>query len=222
MKKFTIFLLIGILSVSFNSLSAQSTAKKPGSGLIEITPLIGYQFGGRVNFYEGEFKMDDNMNFGVDINFLVRQNQRFEISYSRMSTQAHFRPYNTFIGDYNRWDGDVNINYILIGSHTEIPLSEKLRLFGGVSVGATILGVPQTNVSDVWRFGLGVTGGVKIAVNDRIGIRLQGRLLMPMYFAGVGFYAGIGTGGASSGLSMNGGVIAFQGDFQGGLYFKLK
>jgi len=45
---------------------------------------------------------------------------------------------------------------------------------------------------------------MKIYINDRIGVRLQGRMLMPMYFAGIGFYAGIGTGGTSSGLSLNG------------------
>ena len=245
MRKFTLLFLVSILSISFNNLAAQTetstkqeetqqqpaanqqqTAPKPapkksGPSKIEITPLIGYQFGGRVKFYEGEFKMDNNMNFGVDVNFLVRQNHRFEISYSIMKTQAHFRPYNTFVGDYKLWDGDVNIHYLLIGSHSELPVGEKLTLFGGVSLGASILGVSEPGISDVWRFGLGVTGGMKIAVSDRIGIRLQGRFLMPMYFAGVGFYAGIGTGGASSGLSMNGGVIAFQGDFQGGLYFML-
>ncbi|RUA28788.1 MAG: hypothetical protein DSY76_04090 [Bacteroidetes bacterium] len=243
MKKITLLFLISILSVGFNTLTAQSDVlsnsqepthtqttsqqqqmapKKSAPSLIEITPLVGYQFGGRVRFYEGDFKMDDNMNFGVDINFLVRQNHRIEIAYSLMKTQAHFRPYTTFIGDYDLWDGDVNINYILIGSHSELPVSEKVTLFGGVSLGASILTVSEPGISDVWRFGMGVTGGMKVAISDRIGIRLQGRLLMPMYFAGVGFYAGIGTGGASSGLSMNGGVLAFQGDFQGGLYFMLK
>jgi hypothetical protein len=67
------------------------------------------------------------------------------------------------------------------------------------------------------RFAMGVTGGMKIMFSDRVGIRLQGRLLMPTYFAGVGFY--VGTGG--SGLSMNAGSVMFQGDFQGGLVFSL-
>jgi len=213
MKKFTLALLIGLLSLSFNSAQAQTENK------IELTPVVGFQFGGRVHYYEGDFKMDDAMNFGVNMNFLVRQNHRFEISYSLMKTQGHFVPFNSYIGDYRRWDGDINIHYIMLGSHSEYPVSEKLILFGGVSVGASILGVYEPGVSDVWRFGMGITGGLKIPISDRIGIRLQGRLLMPMYFAGVGFYAGIGTGGASSGLSMNGGVIAFQGDFQGGLVF---
>jgi hypothetical protein len=212
MKKITIALLIGLMSLSFNTVQAQIENK------IELAPMVGYQFGGEVHYYEGDFRMDNSMNFGVNLNFLVRQNHRFEITYSLMKTQGHFRPYSSYIGDYRSWDGDINIHYILIGSHSELPVSEKVILFGGVSVGASILGVYESGVSDVWRFGMGVTGGLKIPISDKVGIRLQGRLLMPMYFAGVGFYAGIGTGGASTGLSMNGGVVAFQGDFQGGLY----
>jgi hypothetical protein len=200
------------MSLSFNTVQAQIENK------IELAPMVGYQFGGEVHYYEGDFRMDNSMNFGVNLNFLVRQNHRFEITYSLMKTQGHFRPYSSYIGDYRSWDGDINIHYILIGSHSELPVSEKVILFGGVSVGASILGVYESGVSDVWRFGMGVTGGLKIPISDKVGIRLQGRLLMPMYFAGVGFYAGIGTGGASTGLSMNGGVVAFQGDFQGGLY----
>jgi hypothetical protein len=196
MKKITIALLIGLMSLSFNTVQAQIENK------IELAPMVGYQFGGEVHYYEGDFRMDNSMNFGVNLNFLVRQNHRFEITYSLMKTQGHFRPYSSYIGDYRSWDGDINIHYILIGSHSELPVSEKVILFGGVSVGASILGVYESGVSDVWRFGMGVTGGLKIPISDKVGIRLQGRLLMPMYFAGVGFYAGIGTGGASNGFSI--------------------
>ena len=59
--------------------------------------------------------------------------------------------------------------------------------------------------------------GVKLMFSDRVGIMLRGRLMMPMTFAGVGFYAG--TGGA--GLTMNSWVAPLQGDFNGGLIIKL-
>jgi hypothetical protein len=53
--------------------------------------------------------------------------------------------------------------------------------------------------------------------NDVVGIMLRGRLLMPMYFGGLGIYAG--TGG--SGVSVNSVVAPLQGDFNGGLLIKL-
>jgi len=213
MKKFIIILLVGLLSFSFNSVKAQIENQ------FEISPFIGCQLGGRVKFYEGDFKMQNAMNYGLSINYIVQQNHRIEVSYSLMKTTASLRSYYSYSGDPFSWDGNINVHYILIGSHSELPIGERLILFGGASVGLSILDVYEPGVTDFWRFGLGITGGLKIPISDRIGIRLQGRLLMPMYFAGVGFYAGIGTGGSSSGLSMNAGVIAFQGDFQGGLIF---
>jgi len=213
MKKITIIFLIGLLSLSFTKAQAQGESK------FELAPVVGYQFGGHVNFYEGEFRIQDGMNYGLYANVLVRQNHRIEFGYSMMSTKASFRPYGTFLGDYNSWDGDVNVNYFLIGSHSEMPVSEKVILFGGASLGATYMSVNTPGMDDVWRFAVGIGAGMKVMFTDRVGIRLQGRLLMPMYFAGVGFYAGIGTGGASSGLSLNTGSVIFQGDFQGGLVF---
>ena len=56
-----------------------------------------------------------------------------------------------------------------------------------------------------------------LMVSDRIGIMARGRLMMPMTFAGAGFY--FGSGG--SGLSLNSWVAPFQGDFNAGLVFKL-
>ena len=44
---------------------------------------------------------------------------------------------------------------------------------------------------------------------------------VPIYFQGVGFYTGIGTGGVSSGLSLNTGSYFVQGGFSAGVFFKL-
>jgi hypothetical protein len=54
-------------------------------------------------------------------------------------------------------------------------------------------------------------------LSDKVGIMARGRLLMPMTFGSAGFY--VGTGG--SGLSLNSWVAPFQGDFNGGLVFKI-
>ena len=36
---------------------------------IEITPMVGYQFGGKVNFIQGDLKVQDNMNYGGIISY---------------------------------------------------------------------------------------------------------------------------------------------------------
>ena len=54
--------------------------------------------------------------------------------------------------------------------------------------------------------------------SERIGLNLQGNLMVPVQWGG--FYVGVGSGGASSGVSLNSTTIV--GGFSGGLVFKLK
>jgi hypothetical protein len=58
--------------------------------------------------------------------------------------------------------------------------------------------------------------GIKYFFSDKVGIRLQGAFMMPMYFSGVGFY--FGSGG--SGLTTYSAVPMLQGNFNGGLIFR--
>jgi hypothetical protein len=220
MKKITLIILIGFLSLSFTKVQAQ------GEKSIELAPMVGFQFGGHLYFYEGEFRIDNAMNYGLNANVLIRQDHRIEFSWSMMPTTAKFIVDPYFSGDFSSWRGDVNVHYFLLGSHSEYHVSDAVILFGGVSLGASwydagdiryISSNKPAPIDDMVRFAMGVTGGMKIMFSERVGIRLQGRLLMPTYFAGVGFY--IGTGG--SGLSLNSGSVMYQGDFQGGLVFSL-
>lgn len=221
MRKITLALLIGIISFTFANLNAQNDSKA------ELSAVVGYQFGGHMNFYEGEFRIDNGMNYGFMANVLVRHAQRIEFSYSFMPTSFKFTP-EPFAGTgYRPWKGDGTLHYFMVGSHSEYNTGGALSLFGGINLGAAWMatssaqytdGTPGNyDVEDVVRFAFGFTGGLKIALGNKVGIRLQGRLLMPTYFAGVGFY--LGTGG--SGLSLNSGAVLFEGDFQGGLYLML-
>ncbi len=58
-------------------------------------------------------------------------------------------------------------------------------------------------------------------ISDRVGIMARGRLMLPMVFGGVGGYVGIGSGGTSGGLTLNSYAAIAQGDFNGGLIFRL-
>ena len=65
---------------------------------------------------------------------------------------------------------------------------------------------------------ISLAGGVKIKASERVGLRLQARLLMPLYYAGT--YFTFGTGG--SGVSMAGGIKGVQGDFTAALVINLR
>jgi len=44
--------------------------------------------------------------------------------------------------------------------------------------------------SDTWRFAMTFGGGAKIFFSDKLGIRLQARLMVPVFFSGAGMYVG--------------------------------
>lgn len=188
---------------------------------LEVTPMGGYFWGGKVKFYEGEINMHDGGNFGIIAGAPTMKGNFVELSYSFTGSTAEFRPYSSFSG-YDRVTADLNTHYILLGTYQQIETGGKVVPFIGINLGATIFDYDYPNSTNLWRFAMGIGGGIKYYISDKIGIRIQGRFLMPMYFAGMGFYAGIGTGGASTGLSMNAGAIAYQGDVSGGLIFRLK
>lgn len=209
MKSLKIFLLVLILS----PLSVLSQ--------IEIAPSVGYMFGGRLNYYQGELKIYDDVNYNVslivpDVSF----DTDLEISYTRMDTRAKFRS-NYIDPDIKDANFDLSVNYIQVGAlkafnHND----EKLQPFGSFSLGATIFS-PKSDVDDTWQFSITLGMGTKYWITDRVGIIIRGRIMMPMVFGGVGGYYGIGSGGSGGGLTVNTYTTILQGDFSGGLIFSL-
>ena len=204
--KITAIIALAFLLVTPETISAQ--------GKIEITPLVGYQFGGKFRMYEGDLKIKDDMNYGLAISTEMAQDTRLEFIWTSMQTSADFRPYYGYdyldIGRFN-----LNINYYQIGGIREFPKGGAIVPFGSFTLGAVQFTPSDVNVSESWRFSIALGGGAKFWLSDRIGIRLQGRLLMPLYFQGVSLYAG--TGGA--GMGVGAGVPILQGDFMAGLIF---
>ncbi len=189
---------------------------------LEISPYFGYYWGGHVNFFQGVFNMHDGPDYGLSVGVPTIKGNTLELQYSYSKTTAEFIPYSSSNATYEYSSAAFSTSYILIGSVQEFKISEKVSPFIGVSIGTAIYNYNYGKAANVWKIAAGINGGIKFFVSDRVGVKLQGRLLMPMYFAGVGFYAGIGSAGSSSGLSLNGGVLAVQGDVSAGLIFRLE
>ena len=94
---------------------------------------------------------------------------------------------------------------------------DNIRPFGAFTLGTTYFTPQEGGYQDEWKFSMTLGGGVKIWFSDRVGIRLQGRLMLPMFWGGAGF--SVGTGG--SGFYLGGGTSMVQGDFTGGLIIGL-
>ena len=189
---------------------------------VELTPFGGYLLGGSIKFYQGKFKIENNACYGGMLAVQVHKGSFIELSYTGMGTRGDWRPYNNYNIDYPAKTVDIAINYLQIGSINEIPLdNEAIRPYGTLSLGAAWLHPKEGASEDAWIFAVALGGGLKYFFSERIGIRIQARMLMPLIFNGAGFYMGVGTGGASGGLYISSTTPIIQGDFTGGLIIAL-
>jgi len=193
-------------------------------GKVELSPFVGYMFGGSLNFYEGKLKAENNLNYGVVMDIKLATETQIELMWSQMSTTAQFEPYYGY--DYLATNSyDMNIGYIQIGGVRELDY-DKIRPFGVFTLGTTYF-IPknvtyeaddsEVDIDSAWKFSMTLGAGAKIWFTDRVGIRLQGNLMLPMFWSSSGF--AVGTGG--SGFYVGTGTSMVQGSFTGGLIFAL-
>lgn len=174
---------------------------------VEITPLVGYQFGGKFTVQRGTLNIKDELNYGVILDITVRPNTQVELSYSRQDTRVEFRG----IGFENA-NIDATVEYWQIGGLVEYP-KDRVRPFGLFTLGATHFNPKKGGVSSVWRFSGTIGGGIKVFLSPNIGLRLQGRLLLPYISGGSSIFCGL-PGGCYVTL---GGNVLLQADVTAGL-----
>jgi opacity protein-like surface antigen len=209
--KFNFFNLMTTLVVAIllSAMFFQANAQKK----IEIFGLAGYQLNGDVTVARGELSFDDGMSYGLGIDIPVERYMSAEISWSMASSNVSLDEY---LGS-NVLISDLYIHTFQAGALVEPKKGQKVSPFGLFTLGATLFTPTEGNYDDEWRFSIALGGGVKIEMSDKVGLRLQGRLLIPMQFEGGSVY--VGTGGA--GVAIGAYTAFVQGDFSGGIYFRL-
>jgi hypothetical protein len=211
-----ILISLGILFLYPAMVAAQSSR-------VELTPYGGYMLAGSVKFYQGKVKIHDNASYGGMLGIRVDKTTLVELTYIRLDSKADWKPYSEYAFDYPEIS-DVAIaqNYIQVGAVNEILTdNDQLRPYGTYSLGATWLHQKEGDVSDEWFFSVAAGLGLKYYITDRIGLRFQARLLLPLVFDGGGFYMGFGTSGTTTGVGVTSYAPLVQGDFTGGLIIQL-
>jgi hypothetical protein len=189
---------------------------------VELTPFGGYLLGGSAEFYEGKFKVWNAPSYGGNLAFQAREGVLVELNYTRTDTRGDWQPYSEYFNEFPKDTIDLAMNYLQVASVKEVILdNESVRPYGLFSIGTSWINPKTEEGENEWLFVVSLAGGVKYFFSDKIGIRLQARLLLPMIFNGGGFYFGVGTGGASSGWGVTSTSPIVQGDFTGGLVFVL-
>ena len=95
---------------------------------------------------------------------------------------------------------DVAVEYYQLGGTTDFPQG-NLVPYGVLTLGTTRL-IGKGDISgDEWRFSGTLGGGVKIAGQGMVGVKLEGRLLLTARNSGSSFWCG--SGGCAIGLVGN-------------------
>ncbi len=186
----------------------------------ELTPSIGYFFGGNIDFIQGDLKIRDEVSWGLTAGKPIRPGVVVEFAYTGMNSVASWSPYLGYGNEFPEQKFDVVVNYFNIGATQGSEIAPGLHGFGGIYLGAAWFNA-QSGIEDIWRFNISLGAGLKYYFTDKLGLRLQGNIRFPMFFSGGGFYCGIGSGGSGCGLNINSASSIIEGDLTAGLIFKL-
>jgi hypothetical protein len=176
---------------------------------IALTPFYGYQFGGRVSTYEGEARIKDTENYGFTLDVPYTGTTTLQLLYIYQDTSLQYT---------NKYTGitkdlfDLSVQYFHLGGTAEVAKGTTTSFVSG-SLGATYFDPDKSGISSETLFSLSFGMGLIKEIRKNIALRFQGRLLIPIQYAGGSLFCG--SGGCSVGIS--GGTTILQGDVTAGL-----
>ena len=180
-------------------------------GRVEFGSSYGYQFGGRINTNVGTIETADHANFGFTFDLTVNRTMQIEISYSRQNSQAALLPYgNTAIPPFN-----TAIEFYQIGGLSEVSKS-RVRPYVVVTAGIIHTNPEPSGIDSSVHFAFSAGAGIKAFLTPHIGLRLQGRLLLPVISANTAIFVAYGRGYMVSSM-----LILLRGDLTAGLFISL-
>ncbi|WP_291778373.1 hypothetical protein [Cecembia sp.] len=195
--------LIGIILFSF-CLPSRGWGQQ-----IEVTPSTGYTFGSGFDITGGRAKLEGNVNLGLFLGYTPKRFTELELSYNFLGTNATANSIYLTEDVVSR----SQLHFVMFGVNRLIIINQQLTFFSGLKLGSATLGFPEGDFEDQSRFSVGVQVGMKYFITDRIGLRTQAHLLLPVISEGGSLWwnpnTGIGISGWSPILpfSLNAGMI---------------
>lgn len=187
-------------------LCTSATAIASDAGRVELTPTIGYLFGGSLDTENGSASMDDGPTAGGSLAVRARPNAIALLRYTRQETGFKLRNDGETLLEF-----DAHANYIQIGGAIEFR-PRPFRPYAGLTLG-TAGWVPDNDVSSAWRFSSDLFMGLKWLPTQHVGLQAQADLLMTVVQANGALFCGL-PGGCWVAAS---GQAVLQGHVSGGL-----
>jgi hypothetical protein len=200
-------------------LGAAGVARAAGVSL-DVTPMVGWQWGGTLDYSAGgDVHVNAALNYGGSLGVMIRPGEWYEVSYSYQSSELIGRP--PAAPEFKVFDLGTHTIQVS-GAKNPLPADSSRKaypyLIGGL--GMTIFSPGETTIpvspNTQYLFSISAGGGIRVTVNEKVDLRLQARLLMPMNLSEGSFY--FGSGGAAVGVS--GGTFLPQGEATLAITFK--
>ncbi len=198
---------IGLLGFTFVLFSLGLKAQK-----VEITPQYGYQFGAKYSYHGGYVKFQDSDQYGLTFGINAADDITIEFMWAQQNSKISVQDFILYPKETDLTD--VKVNHYQLGA-IHMFADDQARPFIGLSAGWSTWNPEVEKYQSITTFTMGITGGLKYFFTDRIGLRIQTQLLLPINWGG--FYLGSGGSGLyASGsilqLNITGGLIIGLGD----------
>lgn len=188
---------------------------------IEITPLTGYTFAGKVDNGYGIYDVENALLYGARFDVEFIDNTYFELSIRRNDPTTAYTP----AGANKSIDFNTGNAHYMVGLLKEFKV-KKIKPFGLISLGTSRYWIQEREGVDEnyrqWFFATEFGAGAKILFNENIGLRLQASVTTPWDFAGGGMWWGVGTGGAGASGGSTFDIPIAHWDLSAGLIFRMR
>ena len=202
-RKFLIYLIVLTAFIFQGNILAQA----------EVFGFGGYMMTTRVPVRNGDLQVKDVPNYGAGVDFQIERGLQLEILWISQETHLKLKKY---LSGLTEDLFDMNTHYFQLGAVYEMG-RKKARPFFAFTVGATLFDAKDATRSDEWLASVTFGGGGKFDISKSFGIRVQGRILLPLIFSGGSIW--VGTGGAGVGVGSWTPFVQF--DLTAGVYIKL-
>ena len=180
LRRFSFFLAFTIYTLLPSSILAEEN--------IEISPFVGYRFGGEFEEAETEARLDidDTRIKGLLVNVDYEANTQLEFLYSRQSSRLKS---GETVAENVLFD--LEIEYFHIGG-TYLWPGENIRPFVASGLGLTHFNPDFSGADSTTRFSLNIGGGVKWFPNNHLGLRFDARAYGTLIDSGAAIFCGKG------------------------------
>jgi hypothetical protein len=209
-KSIGLIIFMPLMIILFQPAESQAQLK------FDITPSYGYVFNTNVQTTDGDLVIKDGPMYGLTLDIghpNLPGGMMIQLMYNRQDTHVDLKEWPSGARKYLF---DLIIEYWQLAVVRPLQMG-KVQPYGVVGLGAASFNPVGKTWGTEWLFAAHLGGGAKIFLSESIGLRFQGRILLPMSFGGGGFWCG--TGGCSVGLGSYTSFVQF--DFNAGLVISL-